>query len=651
MARHLEGEPRAVAFIGAWAGGGALLADRPVALARPGDDPFSLLDRPGGGTWAGWLGYRLGRTLERLPPDGPRPVPRPDAVLSRFDLLCRCDADGRWWLESVGAPDPADVERWQARLSVEAPAPAWSAGPLAARPSRADHIGAVEETILRIGAGALYQANVCLRLEAPFTGSPLGLWCRAGSGLRPARAAYVADEAGAVASLSPEVFLTRHGTTARSEPVKGTRPLDEAGRVALLSAEKDRAEHVMIVDLVRNDLGRVCRPGSLRVAALLEAQPLAGVWHLVSAIEGTLAPGRGDADLARACFPPGSVTGAPKVAAETLCARLEATSREAYCGAIGFASPDHGLELSVAIRTLEVADGRIWMGVGGGIVAGSDGSTEWEECRSKAAPVLAAAGLTGWDEATPPGGDRGPCFDTMLLVDGRVIERDGHLARFAAATGCDAGPAVDAAASRLPTGTWRLRVDQAGRLVTTSVATVARPAVLDGGWDVVDVALAAARPGRGDRKWVDRRALEALQRRHDPAVPVLCDADGDVLEATWANVVAIVGGIVWTPPLDGRILPGVTRRALLDEAVDLGLPLRIARLPAEALATADAVVLTSAVRGLTWVRAIEGLRSFDAPHPLVGAVAAALSRRWAAPVVGPWADDLHAGLAGAAGTG
>ena len=136
------------------------MADRPAEVAGPDADPFALLEQVAAGTWAGWLGYRLGRGLERLPPDGERPVPRPPAALARFESVCRADAEGRWWLECVGEPDPADVARWQSRLERPAPPLAWSAGALSARPGRADHIGAVEEAVLRIAAGQLYQANV-----------------------------------------------------------------------------------------------------------------------------------------------------------------------------------------------------------------------------------------------------------------------------------------------------------------------------------------------------------------------------------------------------------------------------------------------------------------------------------------------------------
>ncbi len=621
-----------MAFIGDWCGGGAVLADRPAQVAGPDDDPFALLELTSTGTWAGWLGYRLGRRLERLPPDGDRPVARPPAALARFESICRCDDQGRWWVEAVAQPDPDDVARWQSRLARPGPSLGWSSGELVARPDRADHVGAVEEAVLRIAAGQLYQANVCLRLEAPFEGSPLGLWCAAGSRLQPGRAAFVATEEGAVCSLSPEVFLLRYGRLASSQPIKGTRALGEAGRRELVEAPKDRAEHVMIVDLVRNDLGRVCAPGTVRVSRLLEARPLAGVWHLVSTVEGALAEDAGDAALVRACFPPGSVTGAPKVAAEALCCRLEPTAREAYCGAVGLASPHHGVELNVAIRTFEIAGGRLWLGVGGGVVADSDGVAEWDECVAKAAPVLAAAGLPPWGVPAPPAAvadpGPGPCLDTLLVTDGLVVEREAHLARFRRSTGLDAGPAVEAAVTALGPGSWRLRIDEAGATPSVTVTPAGRPPVLDGHWSAADVALVSWPGGLGGHKRAARGALEDLERQHAPLVPVLVDKEGSVLEATWANVFAVVDGRLWTPPLDGRILPGVTRRALLDEAVDCGVPLRIGRLGVDHLVAADAVLLTSAVRGLVAVGAIDGRRRFEAPPEVVAMLAGALARRW-----------------------
>ena len=183
-------------------------------------------------------------------------------------------------------------------------------------------------------------------------------------------------------------------------PIKGTipRPDDAAGAAAALAAlrasAKDAAEHVMIVDLMRNDLGRVCAYGSIRALRSPDAEAHPGLWHLVSRVRGRLRPEAGDAELLRATFPPGSVTGAPKVQALHVIAALEATGREVYTGAIGYASPVAGLELSVAIRTLEAHDGALWLGAGGGIVADSDPRRELEEALTKARPVAAAIGTT-----------------------------------------------------------------------------------------------------------------------------------------------------------------------------------------------------------------------------------------------------------------
>ena len=201
-----------------------------------------------------------------------------------------------------------------------------------------------------------------------------------------------------MASLSPELFLRRAGQTVTSKPIKGTArrgddPAEAAAQLAELErSAKNRSENVMIVDLVRNDLSRVCVPGTVTVPDLLGAEPHPGVWHLVSTVEGTLGDGVTDGDLIRAAFPPGSVTGAPKVRALEIIDELELAPREAYTGAIGYRSPVAGLELNVAIRTFEFAAGRCWLGAGGGIVADSDPEAEYAECLIKATPLLTAIG-------------------------------------------------------------------------------------------------------------------------------------------------------------------------------------------------------------------------------------------------------------------
>ena len=332
-------------------------------------------------------------------------MPLADGALAYYDHVLRLDADGRWWFEALVTPGrAAAIARRRDELAARLARPQ-AARPFATRdwrwiPSPAGHAETVEACRTRIAAGDLFQANLCLRLEGRIDGDAFDLFAAAAQALPTDRAAFVAGPWGTVASLSPELFLTRTGRTVRSAPIKGTRPADR--RDELARSEKDRAENVMIVDLVRNDLGRVCRPGSVRVAALAEVRPHAGVWHMVSEVEGELRAGVGDAGLLRATFPPGSVTGAPKLAALDVIAELESTGREAYTGAIGFASPLAGLELSVAIRTFEVRGARIWLGAGGGIVADSDGEEEAREAAAKAAPLLAAIG------ADPPAADAAP---------------------------------------------------------------------------------------------------------------------------------------------------------------------------------------------------------------------------------------------------
>ena len=458
----LRGDDRPFALIGAWAGGGALLGSEPVRVSSPGDDLFALLDAlPAvegggdgvGGGWFGFLGFEARHRVEPGHPPPPRPVPLPDGALSFYDHLLRMDADGAWWFEALvtDARAEAIARRRHELLARLERRPALR--PFAARdwrwtPTPRGHAEVVEACRTRIREGDLFQANLCLRLQGRLEGDAFDLFATAAEALPTDRAAFVAGPWGTVASLSPELFLTRSGRTVRSEPIKGTRPVDR--RAELEASAKDRAENVMIVDLVRNDLGRVCRPGSVRVAALAEVRAHAGVWHMVSEVEGELRPGVGDADLLRATFPPGSVTGAPKLAALDVIAELESTGREAYTGAIGFASPLAGLELSVAIRTFEVRGTRIWLGAGGGIVADSAGEEEAREAAAKAAPLLAAIGAGAPPE--PPAGDgprpprtarSGPrpvprpdpaagLYETLLVAAGEPRDLAAHLARLAA---------------------------------------------------------------------------------------------------------------------------------------------------------------------------------------------------------------------------
>jgi para-aminobenzoate synthetase / 4-amino-4-deoxychorismate lyase len=639
----VRGDERPFALSGSWAGGAALVGSEPLIVAGAEDDPFALLDRQPliveegdavvGGGWFGYLGYALGARLERVPSGPRRPAPLPQFCLAFYDHLLRLDADGQWWFEALWTSERAAalqrrLEALSARLAegVERrPAAADVLAPVA--PGGAGHMAAVAACRERIAAGEIFQANLCLRLEGSFEGDPLDLFTRVTEALGPRQAALVTGPWGAVCSASPERFLRRSGRSVSTDPIKGTAPRD-AGSAVLTRSAKDRAENVMIVDLMRNDLGRVCEYGSVKVTSLTELRPAPGVWHLVSTVAGTLREDVGDGDLLRATFPPGSVTGAPKIQAMRVIAELESTAREAYTGAIGYASPVAGLELNVAIRTLELSGDRIWLGAGGGVVADSDPWGELEECLVKARPVVAAAGaelaeprasalpaandlpmaLTGGAER--PNSALG-VFSTLLVNDGVALDLAAHLARLQTSVASLYGQALpDGLADRVAaeSRSWshaRLRLLAApgaryiaaveldlkplGQLLEPQPVTL-EPVLLPG--------------GLGEHKWRDRRLVDELTRRLG-ATPLFVDLDGDVLEAGYANLWIVEGDLLTTPPLDGRLLAGRVRARLLAETRAREEPITIERLRA-----ADGIMLSSSLRGLH--PAI--LRGLERPH-------------------------------------
>ncbi len=391
-ARRL-GLPPPAALAGDWFGGGAVLAPsvrvEPAAGLPP---PLPVVTGPPGvvgGGWIGYLGYPGAATTgRRLPP----------AAWGWTDHVLRYDEDGAWWYEELVDDEGTDRCEELARLvaDCEDPPPRpWCISDLQ-RPDASAYRAAVGRAREEIAAGEVYQVNVCTRFTARFGGEPLDVFAAGIDRLGPARAAFVTGSWGSVASLSPELFLARLGDAVTTAPIKGTLPrrgpADAANAERLRRSAKDVAENVMIVDMARNDLGRVCETGSVRVPRLLEVQPHPGVWHLVSTVTGRLATGVDDAALLAATFPPASVTGAPKSRALDVIAALETAPREVYCGAVGLASPVAGTELNVAIRSCEFHGDDVWFGVGGGITADSDPDAEWAECETKAAPLLALLG-------------------------------------------------------------------------------------------------------------------------------------------------------------------------------------------------------------------------------------------------------------------
>ena len=308
-----------------------------------------------------YLGYALSDSLRRMEtPAPPEPCPLPRAAVE-----VRRAADSH------------------------APAGAFRIGAWERSWTDAEYAAAVDAVRTAIAAGDVYQVNLVQHLSAPFAGDPAGL-ADALAPLRPLEPRPLVGDGWAIVSASPELFLARRGQRVWTQPIKGTRPLGSDDDLA--GSEKDAAENVMIVDLERNDLSRVCEPGSVRWPELMAERPLAGVVHLVSTVEGRLRQNVGFAGLIDAVFPGGSVTGAPKISALDHIAALEPVGRGASMGALGRVYPNGDLDLALTIRTFSVAEDRIHLWVGGGIVWDSEPEAEIEESLVKARPLLELVG-------------------------------------------------------------------------------------------------------------------------------------------------------------------------------------------------------------------------------------------------------------------
>lgn len=409
----------------------------PLAAVRSFLSPFASPAIPGlppfqGGA-AGYVAYDWGLELERLPAPLHDDLVVDDVVLGVYDWVLAWDhAAARAWLISTGMPETAPAERSrraaeraavvQARLRGSAGgahvarqqvpahppgAPAasypvdggWWDSRISLRSSFAHHgyLEAVERVREYIFAGDIFQANLSQRFEVPLTEPAWALYCRLRARNPAPFAAFLDLPDTAVLSASPERFLRVDAAGAvETRPIKGTRPRgvgpehDAALGQALTESPKDRAENLMIVDLMRNDLSRVCAPGSVRVAELFSLEQYATVHHLVSTVVGQLASGADALDLLRAAFPGGSITGAPKLRAMEIIAELEASRRGVYCGSIGYWSMTGEFDTSIAIRTAVARAGRVYFNVGGGVVADSDPAEEYQETLDKARGLIDA---------------------------------------------------------------------------------------------------------------------------------------------------------------------------------------------------------------------------------------------------------------------
>ena len=365
--------------------GGLPLAPRPSHSARSG-------------WWIGYIGYQMATRVDAGYRLRPQATPLPHAWAAHYPSVATLGSSG-WSLDGV-EPTTRDLRSWRAFLDActrRAPRAACTVGGFRSEVSADTHVEAVRRALDHIAAGDIYQANLCLHLEARCEGSAAALYARAEPLLPTPYRALLAGPWGAIASSSPELFLRHDGERLVSAPIKGTIRRDGDGSTqpsALLASAKDRAENAMIVDLMRNDLGRVAVTGSVQVDRLFEVEAHPGVWHLVSTVSCQPRSGLTILDALGATFPPGSVTGAPKIRAMDVIDDLETTPRAVYTGTIFAIDGTGRLTASVVIRTLEIADGRARLGVGSGIVADSDPGAEYRECLDKARPIVAALGAS-----------------------------------------------------------------------------------------------------------------------------------------------------------------------------------------------------------------------------------------------------------------
>ena len=395
----------------------------------PGLPPFQ-------GGIAGYIGYDWGAVLERLPRNRYDDLGIPDVMLGVYDWVVAWDHRiGTAWLISTGLPETGNSRERQARNRMELvrerlggrrtrsaasswvgtpeevapdpPAPGPQTYPVTGIEGGSDiglrssfthegYLSAVNRVREYILAGDIFQANISQRFQAPLREEPYALYRRLRHRNPSPFAAYLGFGELAVLSASPERFLLLEEESRQVEtrPIKGTRPRglgpmhDAALGRALAESEKDRAENVMIVDLLRNDLSRVCRPGTVRVPELFAIEHHPTVHHLVSTVLGELEPNADAVDLLRATFPGGSITGAPKVRAMEIIAELEPTQRGVYCGSIGYLSSTGTMDTSIVIRTYLALRGQVYFQAGGGIVADSDPELEYRETLDKARGLI-----------------------------------------------------------------------------------------------------------------------------------------------------------------------------------------------------------------------------------------------------------------------
>jgi para-aminobenzoate synthetase / 4-amino-4-deoxychorismate lyase len=522
--------------------GGARLYRRPRAVieARRAEEVAPALERLRGTEAAGFIAYEAGYALE------PKLAP-----------LARASGGGEVSLVWFGLFDAAEPVEIEALLPDGAGAWAGAPRPLV---ERHGHEAAVETAKEHILAGDVYQANLTFQAEVTTAGHPLALYAaiRRRGGGRWGGIVYTGVHW--LLSFSPELFFTLEDGRVTARPMKGTAA-HTSDPEALRSDPKQRAENLMIVDLLRNDLSRVSRPGTVKVPALYDVECYPTLLQMTSTVTSELEPGRDAVDLLRATFPCGSVTGAPKIRAMEIVAELEQGPRGPYTGSIGRLAPDGEAAFNVAIRTLVLREGEsvASLGLGSGIVADSVAADEWRECLAKGEFVAT--------------GRRFDLIETMRFDPAEgIAELERHLSRMkrsADALGFsfdrhDARNELQAATFLLKSPrSLRLRLSTSGA-IAIEVRAMPVPPV-----EPVRVALAPLPVDPDDfrlrHKTSDRRFYEEARTAAATTEVVFLDPAGFVTEGSFTNVFVERDGLLFTPPLSRGLLPGVLREKLIEE--------------------------------------------------------------------------------------
>ena len=552
-------------------GGTALLFSAPTAVVetREPGQVRHCLRRLRGRTAAGFIGYEAGFGLE------PKLSPLASAPGEDLPPLL--------WFGLFGRFETVDAEAWLPDGNG-----AWAGTPRPLVGEKA-YRQAAERVLEHIRAGDVYQANLTFHAEVRTAGHPLALYAALRRRARAGHGAVVFTGTHWILSLSPELFFTVEGGRVTTRPMKGTAAPD-SDPAALRDDPKQRAENLMIVDLIRNDLSRVARTGSVRVPQLFEVETYPTVLQMTSTVTAELDDGRDPIDLIEAIFPCGSITGAPKIRAMEIVHGLEAGPRGVYCGAIGRVAPDGEAAFNVAIRTLTLKAGEsvARLGLGSGIVADSRAGDEWRECLAKGAFVA------------DPG--RFDLIETMAFdPHSGIAELDRHLARMKrSAEALDfrfdrhlARNELQAATFRAGPSVARLRLSRTGAMAIELRPLPAAPA------DPVEVPLVplpvAAEDFRLAHKTSDREYYDEARAAAGAFEVVFHDPEGNVTEGSFTNLFVERGGKLLTPPLTRGLLAGILRECLLEEGRAVEADLTEGDL-------ADGFLIGNSVRGLIRAR-------------------------------------------------